>query len=136
MMKSERFKVAKHLFGDPMAISRVHRAPMPGSSEYVQWRMREYFYGLAHPNIRGVAVTMSRSRQTTIVRGLLEDHKQKMEIGNMLVPAPYVAQASYGVVDRELYDPTRHVGEPLEDDEFDQKQRWAVNQIHWIIHKV
>ncbi|KAF5239903.1 hypothetical protein FAUST_4672 [Fusarium austroamericanum] len=32
MMKSERFKAVKHLFGDPAAIANSHKIPMPGVS--------------------------------------------------------------------------------------------------------
>ncbi|KAM6538186.1 hypothetical protein FALCPG4_000069 [Fusarium falciforme] len=200
MMKSDRFKAIKHLFGDPAAIAQVHRIEMPrvssdfrhgglraeggcmifdnneiqrlfdphverimtkireqldwmvqngrseqvthmvlsgglGSSKYVQRRIREYFSQFTHPNARQVTVIANRNPQTTVVRGLLEDHKQKMETGNMPVLATYIARASYGVVVREPYSPDRHIGEQLEQDQFDPNQTWAVNQIEWIIRK-
>jgi hypothetical protein len=59
-----------------------------------------------------------------------------METGNMPVLATYIARASYGVVVREPYSPDRHIGEQLEQDQFDPSQTWAVNQIEWIIRKV
>lgn len=107
-----------------------------GSSKYVQRRIREYFSQFTHPNARQVTVIANRNPQTTVVRGLLEDHKQKMETGNMPVLATYIARASYGVVVREPYSPDRHIGEQLEQDQFDPNQTWAVNQIEWIIRKV
>ncbi|UPK98335.1 hypothetical protein LCI18_009270 [Fusarium solani-melongenae] len=106
-----------------------------GSSKYVQRRIREYFSRFTHPNARQVRVIASANPQTTVVRGLLQDYKQKMETGNMPVLATYIARASYGVVVREPYSPDRHIGEQLEQDQFDPNQTWAVNQIEWVIRK-
>ncbi|KAF0642283.1 hypothetical protein FPSE5266_04016 [Fusarium pseudograminearum] len=200
MMKSERFKVVKHLFGDPAAIANSHKIPMPGvpnnfrhtqlgadggcmkfdnhdiqrlfdphvksilvkvreqldwmvqnnrseqvmyialsgglgSSKHVQRQLREHFVQFRHPNCQKVRVIVSKNPQTTVVRGLLEDQKQKRETGNKPVLATYIARMSYGIVIREPYNPMRHVGEQLETDEFDSAQRWAVNQIEWFIRK-
>ncbi|KAL2684520.1 hypothetical protein Neosp_005598 [[Neocosmospora] mangrovei] len=106
-----------------------------GSSKYVQQRIREYFSQFTHPNARQVRVIASKDPQTTVVKGLLQDYKQKMETGNMPVLATYIARASYGVVVREPYSPDRHIGEQLEQDRFDTNQTWAINQIEWVIRK-
>ncbi|KAM5373928.1 hypothetical protein ACJZ2D_006757 [Fusarium nematophilum] len=90
---------------------------------------------LIHPNARNVIVIPSRFPQITVVRGLLQDHKQRMETGNKPVLATYIARASYGVVVRELYNPERHFNEQIEQDEHNPSERWAINQIQWVIRK-
>lgn len=42
---------------------------------------------------------------------------------------------SYGVVCRELYDPLKHQGQPVELDKFDKK-RYAEGQVSWFITQV
>jgi hypothetical protein len=37
---------------------------------------------------------------------------------------------------REIYNPERHFNEEIVQDDHDPGQRWAVNQIQWIIRKV
>ncbi|KAF4439449.1 hypothetical protein F53441_12602 [Fusarium austroafricanum] len=106
-----------------------------GSSAYVQQRIQEYFNRYSHPNARHCIIIPSRFPQTTVVRGLLQDHKQKMETGNKPVLATYIARASYGVVVSELYNPERHFNEQIEHDEYNPNQRWAINQIEWVIRK-
>ncbi|KAF4446805.1 hypothetical protein F53441_9586 [Fusarium austroafricanum] len=165
MMKSERFKAIKHLFGDPAAIAQVHRIVMPGvSSDFTHDRLRAEggcmifdnndIQRLFDPHVEHIMskireqldwmIQNRRSEQVTHMvlsgglgssKGLLEDHKQKMETGNMPVLATYIARASYGIVVREPYSPDRHIGEQLETDQFDKNQTWAVKQIEWIIRK-
>ncbi|CAG7557804.1 unnamed protein product [Fusarium equiseti] len=106
-----------------------------GSSKYVQRRVREYFNNFTHQNAQNMRVVVSRNPQTTVVRGLLEDQNQKLETGDMPVLATYVARSSYGVVCRQKYDPTRHMGERLVDDKFDLSLQWADDQIDWLIRK-
>ncbi|KAJ9425935.1 hypothetical protein QL093DRAFT_2588291 [Fusarium oxysporum] len=106
-----------------------------GSSEYVQQRIREHLNRFNHPSARNCSVIPSRFPQTTVVRGLLQDHKQRIETGNKPVLASYIARASYGVVVREIYNPERHFNEEIVQDDHDPGQRWAVNQVQWIIRK-
>lgn len=42
---------------------------------------------------------------------------------------------SYGVVCRELYDPSKHQGQPVELDKFDKKQ-YAEGQMSWFLKQV
>lgn len=42
---------------------------------------------------------------------------------------------SYGMICRELYDETRHIGEDVTRDNRDGK-KWAVNQIDWFVVQV
>lgn len=44
--------------------------------------------------------------------------------------------ASYGVLCRQLYNPKIHFGAMVEFDSFNKKQRWALNQIDWLIQIV
>jgi hypothetical protein len=107
-----------------------------GSSAYVQQRIREHLNLFNHPSARNCSVIPSRFPQTTVVRGLLQDHKQRIETGNKPVLASYIARASYGVVVREIYNPERHFNEDIVNDDHDPSQRWAVNQVQWVIRKV
>ncbi|RGP76302.1 hsp70 family chaperone [Fusarium longipes] len=107
-----------------------------GSSAYVQKRIREHLNGFSHPAARNCRLIPSRFPQTTVVRGLLKDHKQRIETANRPVMATYIARASYGVVVREPYDPSRHFNEEIEYDDNIHHERWAINQIQWVIRKV
>lgn len=49
--------------------------------------------------------------------------------------ATRIARASYGVVVHELYSPALHFNEDLRPDPYDRKQKWADNQIQWLIRK-
>ncbi|KAH6965055.1 hypothetical protein EDB82DRAFT_561037 [Fusarium venenatum] len=100
-----------------------------------QVRLREHLNDFSHPAAQNCRVIRSRFPQTTVVRGLLEDHKQRMETVNKPVMATYIARASYGVVIREIYDPARHFNEQIEYDEHNPRDRWAINQIQWVIRK-
>lgn len=46
------------------------------------------------------------------------------------------ARASYGVLCRQSYSPEYHVGADVEMDQYNKKQKWALNQIDWLIKKV
>lgn len=71
-----------------------------------------------------------------MVRGLLEDEKQRLETGNQLsVLATRIARASYGVIVKELYSPEVHFDDDVRKDPFDSKKKWAMNQIEWLIRK-
>ncbi len=89
-----------------------------------------------HPNATHAAVVPCQDPQLVVVRGLLLDHQQRMETGNLSVLATRVARASYGVVVKEAYSPAQHFNEDVVEDPFDSKKRWAINQIQWLIRKV
>lgn len=74
--------------------------------------------------------------QLVVVRGLLLDQQQKMQTGSLSVLATRVARASYGVVVKELYSADRHFDEEMQQDPFNTKKTWAINQIQWLIKKV
>ncbi|KAJ6438718.1 Hsp70 family chaperone [Purpureocillium lavendulum] len=108
-----------------------------GSSAYIRQRIERQLRGFPHPhpNAAHAAVVPCQDPQLVVVRGLLLDHQQKMETGNLSVLATRVARASYGVVVRDVYSPALHFNEDVIEDPFDSKQRWAVNQIQWLIRK-
>jgi hypothetical protein len=74
------------------------------------------------------------SSQLAVVQGLVMDRIQM--IGrNVLVFDKRCCRLSYGMICRELYDETRHVGEDITRDPRDGK-KWAVNQIDWFVVQV
>lgn len=70
-----------------------------------------------------------------VVRGLLEDRKQRMETGNMSVLASRIARVSYGVVVKQVYSPIHHFDADIQEDQFDKSTKFALNQIQWLIKK-
>lgn len=54
----------------------------------------------------------------------------------MLTNIPNRARASYGVVCRQIYDPIRHPGAVVQPDFYNKNQKWAIDQIEWLIRKV
>lgn len=107
-----------------------------GSSAYVRERLQQQFSNYPHSNASQIAVIPCHDPQLVVVRGLLLDHQQKMETGNLSVLATRIARASYGVIVQEIYSPAVHFNEDVQEDQFDSKQKWAVNQIQWLIRKV
>ncbi|KAH7191731.1 uncharacterized protein B0J16DRAFT_393692 [Fusarium flagelliforme] len=82
------------------------------------------------------SISVNSATQTLrILRGLLENQQRKLEDPGIPVIATYVARVSYGVVRREKYDPTVHIGAQLEPDRFDTALQWADGQIEWLIRK-
>jgi len=107
-----------------------------GSSAYIRERMQRQLMAVPHPNATHAAVVPCQDPQLVVVRGLLLDHQQRMETGNLSVLATRVARASYGVVVKEAYSPAQDFNEDVVEDPFDSKKRWAINQIQWLIRKV
>jgi hypothetical protein len=107
-----------------------------GSSAYVRERLQQNCMAICHPNARQVAVIPCQDPQLVVVRGLLLDCQQKMETGSVAVLSSRIARASYGVVVQEVYSPQIHFNEEVRQDAFNSQQKWAVNQIQWLIRKV
>lgn len=107
-----------------------------GSSAYVRDTIHRQLSNYNHPNARQIVVIPCQDPQLVVVRGLLFDRQQKMETGDMAVLATRIARASYGIVVRELYQPAIHFDEDIQGDAFIPNQKWAVNQIQWLIRKV
>ncbi|KAM5352025.1 hypothetical protein ACJ41O_004748 [Fusarium nematophilum] len=106
-----------------------------GSSAYVRETIQQHLASLQHPNARNIAVIPSQDPQLVVVRGILENKRQKMESGNKSVLTGWIARASYGVLVQEVYSPARHFDEDVRHDPYDPNQKWAINQIQWLIRK-
>lgn len=107
-----------------------------GSSVYVRERIQQHLMSRAHSAGTRIAVISSQDPQLVVVRGLLFEQQQAMESKNRSVLATRIARASYGVLVREAYTPTYHFNEDVVHDHYMPKERWAVNQIQWLIRKV
>lgn len=107
-----------------------------GSSAYVRQSIQQQLVSFPHPNATTAVVVPCQDPQLVVVRGLLLDHQQRMETGNMSVLASRVARASYGVIVKEVYSPAKHFDEEVISDQFGSGKRWAVNQVQWMIRKV
>lgn len=107
-----------------------------GGSAYVRDSLQKQFQNYSHQNASKVAVIPCQDPQLVVVRGLLLDHQQKMETGRISVLATRVARASYGVLIKQVYSPQQHFDEEIQNDQFDPKKKWAMNQIRWLIRKV
>ncbi|PQK13650.1 hypothetical protein BB8028_0004g05810 [Beauveria bassiana] len=106
-----------------------------GSSAYVRQSIQQHLVSFPHPNATNAVVVPCQDPQLVVVRGLLLDHQQRMETGNLSVLSTRVARASYGIVMKEAYSPAKHFDEEVIRDRFDPRQRWAVNQVKWMIRK-
>src|SRR4051812_22020618 len=107
-----------------------------GSSAYVRDVLQQRFLNFPHPNATNIQVVPCTDPQLVVVRGLLLDQQQKWETnGTVSVLGSRIARASYGVVVRQVYTPALHFNEDIQTDKYDPSQRWAVNQIQWIIKK-
>ncbi|KAH8657847.1 hypothetical protein BX600DRAFT_415644 [Xylariales sp. PMI_506] len=107
-----------------------------GSSPYIRDQLQQQFMNFPHPNASRVAILPCQDPQLVVVRGLLLDRQQKMETGGTAsVLSARIARASYGVVVQEVYTPAKHFNEDVVVDPYDKKQKWATNQIEWLIKK-
>ncbi|KZL76953.1 hsp70 family chaperone [Colletotrichum tofieldiae] len=106
-----------------------------GSSAYVRDRLQQQFTSYPHTNACQMAVIPCQDPQLVVVRGLLLDPQQRKNSENLSVLATRIARASYGVLVRHVYSPLLHANEEMETDQFDPRQRWAVNQIQWLVRK-
>ncbi|KAK7994683.1 hypothetical protein PG990_013456 [Apiospora arundinis] len=104
-----------------------------GSNKYVQNKLQEHFEDYSHPNAGQVRILCAQEPQLVVVRGLLEDRKQRMESGQSVITSR-IARASYGVLVKQLYDPVVHFMPEIQDDPYDGT-RFAINQIQWLIKK-
>lgn len=107
-----------------------------GSSAYVRDQLQQRFLTYPHPNANRVAVIPCNDPQLVVVRGLLLDRQQRWQTNSTKsILASRIARASYGVIVRQMYTPSRHFGEDIRTDAFDKSKRWAINQIQWLIKK-
>jgi hypothetical protein len=74
------------------------------------------------------------SRQLAVCHGLVINRIQELKT-KVSVYTERCCRNSYGILVRQLYDPMLHQGEDICHDGRD-KQKWAENQIHWLVQKV
>lgn len=108
-----------------------------GSSAYVRKKLEQRYEhgGAGHPNAEKIEIKTAPKPQLAVVHGLVIDRVQ-----NLIDPEKHVypkrrCRMSYGIVVREVYDPSRHMGEDVVRDGRDGQQ-WAERQIHWFIKQV
>jgi hypothetical protein len=106
-----------------------------GSSAYLRTQLEERYYRGSHPNAKDMSIIRSQFPQLAVVKGLIADKRQKLELGTSLLTYR-VARRSYGMVCMEPYDPNIHIGEDSMPDRFIPGMLWATNQIDWVIKKV
>lgn len=69
-----------------------------------------------------------------MVHGLVLDRVQQIKRG-VITFGSRCSPVSYGIICDKLYDPTKHVGEPVRLDPRDD-QTYAVDQVDWLVIKV
>jgi hypothetical protein len=106
-----------------------------GSSAYLRSTLMTRLPPGSHPNAVSLSVIRARFPQLAVVKGLVMDKAQRLERGESLLPIRR-ARRSYGVICRERYDESKHIGEATEWDGFVPGLQWAVGQIEWIVVKV
>lgn len=81
-----------------------------------------------------MSIIRSQEPRLSVVKGLVMDRKQKLTSGTAALKTR-IARASYGVLCREIYDPSIHIGAELVNDLYKKDLRWAKDQIQWLIKK-
>ncbi|KAH0844994.1 hypothetical protein Z517_00879 [Fonsecaea pedrosoi CBS 271.37] len=106
------------------------------ASEYIQRRVKTHFEsgaGAEIPNIRGLRMLLAENLQLAVVQGLVSYRAQEISKGRPPIEQR-CAPVSYGVVVNQKYSQQRHFGQRVVRDKRDG-QRWAVDQIEWLIRK-
>jgi hypothetical protein len=81
-----------------------------------------------------MSIIRSQEPRLSVVKGLVMDRKQKLTSGTAALKTR-IARASYGVLCREIYDSSIHAGAEIVNDLYKKDQRWAKDQISWLIKK-
>ncbi|CBF75984.1 hypothetical protein AN3519.2 [Aspergillus nidulans FGSC A4] len=105
-----------------------------GSSPYVRDRLHQRYAvpGVAkHPNVLGLQVLMAEEPQLAVVHGLLLDRIQQLKRGVVMFGSRR-SPVSYGIICDLIYDPEKHIGEPVRRDPRDNNL-YAIDQIEWLI---
>ncbi|KAL3442444.1 hypothetical protein BJX65DRAFT_286814 [Aspergillus insuetus] len=105
-----------------------------GSSPYVRQRLHERYAipGVAkHSNVLGLQVLMAEEPQLAVVHGLVLDRIQQLKRGVVMFGSR-CSPVSYGIICDLIYDPEKHLGEPVRKDPRDNIL-YAVDQIEWLI---
>ncbi|KAE8141241.1 hypothetical protein BDV38DRAFT_237622 [Aspergillus pseudotamarii] len=105
-----------------------------GSSPYIRQCLIDRFGSSAeykHPNAEDMQVLLADEPQLVVVHGLVLDRIQRIKRG-VVTFGSRCAPVSYGIMCDKLYDPNKHVGEPVRLDPRDNNM-FAVDQIDWLI---
>ncbi|THY30127.1 hypothetical protein D6D00_03140 [Aureobasidium pullulans] len=108
-----------------------------GSSPYLKQRLRKRYELNERDelfNARSIKILSAKEPQLAVCHGLVINRVQELKT-RMSVYTERCCRNSYGIVVRQLYDPMLHQGEDICHDGRD-KQKWAENQIHWLVKKV
>jgi hypothetical protein len=81
-----------------------------------------------------IDATPPLDRQLVVVHGLVLDRIQQIKRG-VVTFGSRCAPVSYGIMCDKLYDPKKHVGEPVRLDPRDNNM-FAVDQIDWLVIQV
>ncbi|KAL4802510.1 hypothetical protein BDV18DRAFT_146855 [Aspergillus unguis] len=84
-----------------------------------------------YPNILGLQVLMAEEPQLAVVHGLVLDRIQQLKKGVTMFGSR-CSPVSYGIVCDLIYDPIKHLGEPVRRDPRDNNL-YAVDQVEWLI---
>lgn len=108
-----------------------------GSSAYLRQKLASRYErgGSGHANAERLEIKTAKNPQLAVVHGLVIDRVQTQKDPDILVFPKRRCRTSYGIVVREVYDPSRHIGEDVIRDPRDGQQ-WAERQIHWFIKQV
>ncbi|KAL4997404.1 hypothetical protein BDV10DRAFT_195126 [Aspergillus recurvatus] len=105
-----------------------------GSSPYVRECLHQRYAlpGVAkHPNVLGLQVLLAEEPQLAVVHGLVLDRVQQLKRGVVMFGSR-CSPVSYGIICDLIYDPVKHLGEPVRRDPRDDNL-YAVDQIEWLI---
>ncbi|EFR02007.1 hypothetical protein MGYG_05010 [Nannizzia gypsea CBS 118893] len=103
-----------------------------GSSPYVRRGLLERYgnEGAVH-GIEGMQILIADEPQLAVVEGLVMDRAQQLKQG-VVTLGSRLCRVSYGIICDKMYEPHKHLGEPVRYDERD-KTTYALNQIDWLI---
>ncbi|EED18796.1 conserved hypothetical protein [Talaromyces stipitatus ATCC 10500] len=109
-----------------------------GSSPYVRKRLLDRYNSLPVkspiseiPDQTGMHVLMADEPQLVVVHGLVLDRTQQLQQGVVIFESR-CSPVSYGIICDEIYDPVRHVAEPIRLDPRDNNI-YATRQIDWLV---
>ncbi|KAL4881276.1 hypothetical protein BJY04DRAFT_189497 [Aspergillus karnatakaensis] len=105
-----------------------------GSSPYLRERLHQRYAipGMARqPNVLGLQVLMAEEPQLAVVHGLVLDRIQQLKRGVVMFGSR-CSPVSYGIICDLIYDPEKHLGEPVRKDPRDNNL-YAIDQVEWLI---
>ncbi|KAF5855679.1 hypothetical protein ETB97_008614 [Aspergillus alliaceus] len=105
-----------------------------GSSSYVKKCLVEKYTNpdtKKYPNIQRMQILLADEPQLVVVHGLVLDRIQQIKHG-VITFGTRCSPASYGIICDQIYDPAKHIGEPVRRDSRDNKI-YAMDQVDWLV---